>query len=66
VRNGASGRHVDGGTPGRHVGGGASGRATARYTVTYDGQKPTKGQMTWIVISDKGRPRISLIAFRPD
>ena len=46
--------------------GGASGRATARYTVTYDGQKPTKGQMTWIVISDKGRPRISLIAFRPD
>ncbi len=45
---------------------GASGRATARYTVTYEGDEPTTGQMTWIVIRDKGRPRISLIAFRPD
>ena len=45
---------------------GASGRATAKYTVTYDGATPTKGQMTWIVISEKGRPRISLIAFQPD
>jgi len=46
--------------------GGPSGRATAHYTVVYDGAKRTPGQMTWIVINDKGRPRISLIAFRPD
>jgi serine/threonine-protein kinase len=46
--------------------GGASGRATAHYTVTYDGAPATKGQMTWIVISDKGRPRIALIAFKAD
>jgi hypothetical protein len=46
--------------------GGPSGRATANYTVTYGGQKPTKGQMRWIVVSDRGRPRIALIAFRPD
>jgi hypothetical protein len=46
--------------------GGPSGRATARYTVTYEGAKATTGRMTWIVIRDKGRPRISLIAFRPD
>jgi ketosteroid isomerase-like protein len=46
--------------------GGASGRATAHYTVSYKGAKPTKGQMTWIVIREHGRPRISLIAFRPD
>jgi ketosteroid isomerase-like protein len=45
---------------------GSSGRATAHYTVTYKGAKPTTGQMTWIVINEKGRPRISLIAFRPD
>jgi hypothetical protein len=45
---------------------GASGRATAHYKVTYKGANPTTGQMTWIVISEKGRPRISLIAFRPD
>jgi Protein kinase domain len=45
---------------------GASGRATAKYTITYDGAAPTTGQMTWIVIHEKGRPRISLIAFRPD
>ncbi|MDA0164191.1 serine/threonine protein kinase [Solirubrobacter ginsenosidimutans] len=45
---------------------GPSGRATARYTITYDGAKPTTGQMTWVVISEKGRPRISLIAFVPD
>jgi serine/threonine-protein kinase len=46
--------------------GGASGRAHARYEVTYEGKAPTKGEMTWVVISDKGRPRIALIAFRPD
>ncbi|WP_157592686.1 serine/threonine-protein kinase [Solirubrobacter soli] len=46
--------------------GGASGRATAKYKISYKGAKPTTGQMTWIVIRDKGRPRISLIAFRPD
>ena len=46
--------------------GGPSGRATARYTVTYDGAEADHGQMTWIVISEQGRPRISLIAFRPD
>jgi serine/threonine-protein kinase len=46
--------------------GGPSGRATAHYKVTYDGKKPTTGRMTWIVIRDKGRPRIALIAFRPD
>jgi hypothetical protein len=48
------------------VDGGRSGRASAKYTITYRGAKPTTGRMTWIVISDKGRPRISLIAFRPD
>jgi hypothetical protein len=46
--------------------GGPSGRASAKYTITYKGAKPTTGRMTWIVISDKGRPRIALIAFRPD
>ena len=45
--------------------GGASGRATADYTVTYEDGKPTKGKMTWVVLTDKGRPRIALIAFRP-
>jgi ketosteroid isomerase-like protein len=45
---------------------GAAGRATAHYTVRYGGgQKPTTGDMTWIVISEKGRPRISLIKFLP-
>jgi hypothetical protein len=46
--------------------GGAAGRATAHYTISYAGKKATTGQMRWIVISDKGRPRIPLIAFRPD
>jgi hypothetical protein len=45
---------------------GPSGRATAKYTITYDGAKPTTGHMTWIVIHEKGRPRISLIAFQPN
>jgi ketosteroid isomerase-like protein len=46
---------------------GPAGRATAHYTVRYgNNQKPTTGEMTWIVISEKGRPRISLIKFLPD
>ena len=40
-------------------------RHRALHASTYDGRAPTTGQMTWIVISEKGRPRISLIAFRP-
>jgi hypothetical protein len=47
--------------------GGPSGRAQARYTISYeDGAKPVTGTMTWIVIRERDRPRISLIAARPE
>jgi ketosteroid isomerase-like protein len=46
--------------------GGASGRATARYTASYKGRRPTTGTMTWTVIRERGRPRITLIAAEPD
>jgi ketosteroid isomerase-like protein len=46
--------------------GGASGRATARYRATYKDKPDTLGTMTWIVISERGRPRITLISARPD
>jgi ketosteroid isomerase-like protein len=46
--------------------GGASGRATARYTASYKGKRPTTGTMTWTVIRERGRPRITLIAAEPD
>ena len=46
--------------------GGASGRATARYRASYKGEPDTTGTMTWIVISERGRPRITLIAPGPD
>jgi ketosteroid isomerase-like protein len=46
--------------------GGAAGRATARYRITYDGDRDTTGTMTWTVIRERGRPRITLIGARPD
>jgi hypothetical protein len=46
--------------------GGASGRATAKYRVRYEGRGDTTGTMTWTVINERGRPRITLISFRPD
>ena len=46
--------------------GGAVGRATARYRASYDGEPDTVGTMTWDVIRERGRPRISLILLRPD
>jgi serine/threonine-protein kinase len=46
--------------------GGPAGRATARYRAQYEGQRDTTGTMTWDVIRDRGRPRISLIMARPD
>lgn len=46
--------------------GGSSGRATARYRVTYEGKPDTTGTMTWTVISERGRPRITLIMAKPD
>jgi ketosteroid isomerase-like protein len=45
--------------------GGPSGRATARFTATYAGSAPATGTMTWIVIRDRGRPRIILIKTQP-
>jgi serine/threonine-protein kinase len=45
---------------------GASGRATAKYRVRYQGRPDTTGRMTWTVINERGRPRITLISFRPD
>jgi len=45
--------------------GGAAGRATAHYTASYaDGS--ASGTMTWDVIRERGKPRISLILARPD
>jgi hypothetical protein len=46
--------------------GGPSGRATATYRVRYKGRADTTGEMTWTVINERGRPRITLISFRPD
>jgi serine/threonine-protein kinase len=45
--------------------GGPSGRATARFTATYAGSAPSTGTMTWIVIRERGRPRIILIKAQP-
>jgi ketosteroid isomerase-like protein len=45
--------------------GGRTGRATARYTATYAGATSATGTMTWIVINDRGRPRIILIKTEP-
>jgi ketosteroid isomerase-like protein len=45
--------------------GGRTGRATARYTATYQGAPPSTGTMTWVVIRDRGRPRIVLIKALP-
>jgi serine/threonine-protein kinase len=46
--------------------GGPVGRATARYRASYDGEPDAEGTMTWDVIRERGRPRISLILLRPD
>jgi ketosteroid isomerase-like protein len=46
--------------------GGPSGRATAHYRASYKGEPDTTGTMTWIVIRERGRPRITLISARPD
>ena len=46
--------------------GGPSGRATARYRASYKGKSDTTGTMIWIVIRERGRPRITLITARPD
>jgi serine/threonine-protein kinase len=45
--------------------GGPTGRATAHYTATYAGATSATGTMTWIVIRDRGRPRIILIKTEP-
>jgi ketosteroid isomerase-like protein len=45
--------------------GGRTGRATAHYTATYAGATSASGTMTWIVIRDRGRPRIILIKTQP-
>lgn len=45
--------------------GGPTGRATARYTATYAGATSATGTMTWVVINDRGRPRIILIKTEP-
>jgi len=45
--------------------GGPAGRATARYTATYAGATSATGTMTWVVINDRGRPRIILIKTEP-
>jgi ketosteroid isomerase-like protein len=45
--------------------GGRTGRATARYTASYAGATSATGTMTWIVIRDRGRPRIILIKTEP-
>jgi serine/threonine-protein kinase len=41
--------------------GGPVGRATADYTASYAGASPSRGTMTFIVILDRGHPRIELI-----
>jgi serine/threonine-protein kinase len=46
--------------------GGPVGRATARYRAGYDGEPGASGTMTWDVIRERGRPRISLLVVRPD
>ncbi|HET6550126.1 MAG TPA: protein kinase [Solirubrobacter sp.] len=46
--------------------GGPAGRATARYRATYAGAGDATGTMTWDVIRDRGKPRIALLAIRPD
>ncbi len=46
--------------------GGPVGRAQAHYKISYGSGETTTGTMTWDVISERGHPRISLIAARPD
>jgi Protein kinase domain len=45
--------------------GGRAGRATARYTATYAGSAASTGTMTWIVVRDRGKPRILMIKTQP-
>ena len=45
--------------------GGPTGRASAHYTATYAGATSATGTMTWVVINDRGRPRIILIKTEP-
>jgi ketosteroid isomerase-like protein len=46
--------------------GGRTGRATAHYKATYQGVAASTGTMTWVVIRDRGRPRIVLIKALPN
>jgi ketosteroid isomerase-like protein len=46
--------------------GGPAARATARYRATYRGAPPSTGTITFDAILERGRPRIELIAARPD
>ena len=41
-------------------------RAVAHYKISSGTGLSVTGTMTWDVISERGRPRISLIAARPD
>jgi serine/threonine-protein kinase len=50
---------------GLEAAGGRTGRATAHYTASYAGATSASGTMTWIVIRDRGRPRIILIKTEP-
>src|SRR4051812_25406281 len=50
---------------GLQAAGGRTGRASARFTATYAGATSATGTMTWIVIRDRGRPRIILIKTEP-
>jgi serine/threonine-protein kinase len=59
--NRTTGFHLDG----LRAAGGRTGRATARYTASYAGATSATGTMTWIVIRDRGRPRIILIKTQP-
>ena len=45
--------------------GGPVGRASAHYTATYAGSASSSGEMTWIVVLDRGRPRIAMIKTQP-
>jgi uncharacterized protein (TIGR02246 family) len=46
--------------------GGDVGRATGRYTVTRTGAPSFGGDITFMVVDDRGRVRIDLIAANPD
>jgi serine/threonine protein kinase len=45
--------------------GGPVGRASAHYTATYSGSAASSGEMTWIVVLDRGHPRIAMIKTQP-